>query len=121
MEFKMKGTPYSGKKYSVKKSDIHGKGAFATKNLKKGELVGMAVTDEEAVKPIKDPKDFRDARTKLGKYLNHQTKHNASLKSENNTLNIYTNRVVKKGDEITVNYKKAPNYIDGDLTGFKEK
>ena len=121
MAYKMKGSPYPNNKFSVKKSDINGKGVFATKNLKKGELVGIAVTDESALKPITDMKDFRDARTKLGKYLNHQNNHNASLKSENNTLNIYTNSPIKKGDEITVNYKKGPNYVDGDVTGFKEK
>ena len=114
----MKGAPYPGEKYNVRKSDIQGKGVFASKNLKKGELVGMAVTDEEALKPTLPQ---RDARTKLGKYLNHQNKHNASLKSENNTLNIYAKSAINKGDEVTVNYKKGPNYIDGDLTGFKEK
>ena len=114
----MKGAPYSKEKYNVKKSDINGKGVFASKNFKKGELVGMAVTDEEAVKPSPV---FRDARTELGKYLNHQNKENAALKSENNTLNIYTNNPVKQGEEITVNYQKGPNYIDGDLEGFKEK
>ena len=114
----MKGAPYSNGKFNVKKSDINGKGVFASKNLKKGELIGTAVTDEEALKPTLPQ---RDARTKLGKYLNHQNKHNATLKSENNTLNIYTKSDISEGDEITVNYKKGPNYIDGDLTGFKEK
>ena len=118
MAFKMKGAPYSGKKFSIGKSDINGKGVFASKDFKKGELVGLAVTDEEAVS---DFVNFRDARTELGKYLNHQSKENASLTSENNTLNIYTKSSIKKGDEITVNYKKGPNYIDGDLDGFKEK
>ena len=118
MAFKMKGAPYSNKKFSIGKSDINGKGVFASKDFKEGELVGMAVTDEEAVT---DTVNFRDARTELGKYLNHQNKENAALKSENNTLNIYTNVPIKKGDEITVNYKKGPNYIDGDLDGFKEK
>ena len=118
MSFKMKSAPYSSEKFSVAKSDINGKGVFASKDFKQGELVGMAVTDEEAVT---DVVNFRDARTELGKYLNHQNKENASLKSENNTLNIYTNNPIKKGEEITVNYKKGPNYIDGDLEGFKEK
>jgi|TARA_Y100001951_G_scaffold94412_1_gene90861 hypothetical protein len=120
MAYKMKGAPYS-KKYSIGKSDIHGKGVIANKDFKKGELVGVAVTDESALQEFTDPKDFRDCRTKLGKFLNHQNKHNASLKSEDNTLNIYTNSPIKKGDEITVNYQKGPNYVDGDLTGFKEK
>ena len=114
----MKGAPYSSRKYSVKKSDINGKGVFASKDFEKGELVGMAVTDEEAVT---DTVNFRDARTKLGKYLNHQNKENAALKSENNTLNIYTNVPIRKGEEITVNYKKRPNYVNGDVDGFKEK
>jgi SET domain-containing protein len=117
MAFKMKGTPYPKEKYSVKKSNIQGRGVFASKNFKTGELVGMAVTDEEAVT---DVVNFRDARTELGKYLNHQNKENATLKSENNTLNIYTKSPIKKGEEITVNYQKGPNYIDGDLEGFKE-
>lgn len=114
----MKGAPYSSEKYNIKKSDINGKGVFASKSFEKGELVGLAVTDEEAVT---DVINFRDARTDLGRYLNHQNKENASLKSENNTLNIYTNTPIKKGEEITVNYQKGPNYIDGDLEGFKEK
>ena len=118
MAFKMKGAPYLKEKYNVGKSDINGKGVFASKDFKKGELVGMAVTDEEAVT---DTINFRDARTDLGRYLNHQNKHNASLKSENNTLNIYTESAINKGDEITVDYSKGPNYVDGDLTGFKEK
>ena len=96
MTFRMKNTPYPSKKFSIKKSDIQGE----------------AVTDVV---------NFRDARTQLGKYLNHQSKENAALKSENNTLNIYTKNAITKGEEITVNYKKGPNYIDGDLTGFKEK
>ena len=114
----MKGAPYASKKYNIKKSDINGKGVFASKDFEKGELVGMAVTDEEAVT---DTVNFRDARTKLGKYLNHQNKENAALKSENNTLNIYTNVPIRKGEEITVNYKNGPNYVDGDVEGFKEK
>ena len=118
MAFKMKGAPYSPGKYNIKKSDINGRGVFASKDFKKGELVGMAVTDEEAVT---DVVNFRDARTDLGKYLNHQNKENAALKSENNTLNIYTNVPIRKDEEITVNYKKGPNYIDGDVEGFKEK
>ena len=113
----MKGAPYTDKKYNIKKSDINGKGVFASKNFKKGELVGMAVTDEEAVT---DTVNFRDARTEIGRYLNHQNKENATLKSEDNTLNTYTKDSIKKGEEITVNYKKGPNYIDGDLEGFKE-
>lgn len=118
MAFKMKGYSYPGKKYNVKKSAIQGKGVFASKNLKKGEIVGIAVTDEEALEPTLSQ---RDTRTKLGKYLNHQNKENAALKSENNTLNIYTNIPIKKDEEITVNYKKGPNYVDRDVEGFKEK
>ena len=116
--YKMKGYSYPGKKYNVKKSNIQGKGVFASKNLKKGELIGTAITDEEALESTLSQKD---ARTKLGKYLNHQNKHNASLKSENNTLNIYTKSTINKDDEITVNYKKGPNYVDRNIEGFKEK
>ena len=118
MAFKMKGTPYSSEKYNIRESDINGKGVFASKDFKKGELVGLAVTDEEAVT---DTKNFRDARTEIGRYLNHQNKENAALKSENNTLNTYAKNTIKKGEEITVNYKKGPNYVDGDVEGFKEK
>jgi len=105
----MKDPIYISKKYSVKKSDIQGKGVFALKNLEKGELVGIAAWLQNL------------QRTELGKHLNHQNKHNAAIKSENNILNIYTNSAINKGDEITVNYKKGPNYIDKDVTGFKEK
>jgi len=118
MSFKMRGVQWQdGKKFAVKESSIHGMGAIATKNIKKGELVGMAVTDEKALEPTQAHL-WRDARTKLGKYLNHKNKENASFKSENNTLNIYAKNTINKGEEITVNYKKGSNYVDGDLTGY---
>tara|TARA_R100001594_G_scaffold58040_1_gene92042 strand:- start:1741 stop:2118 length:378 start_codon:yes stop_codon:yes gene_type:complete len=113
MGFKMKGfSGFTDEKYSISKSSIDGLGAIASKNIKKGELIGTAFDNEEAINFDRNPdKTHNDTRTILGKYLNHQDSENSIQKSENNSLNVYANKDIKKGEEITINYNKAPDYV----------
>lgn len=119
MAFKMKGFKfYSDEKFIVDKSNIDGKGAIAAQDIKKGELIGTAFTDEEAAKPVLGQTQY-DTRTRLGRTLNHQDTENAIQRSENNKLNVYAKNAIKEGDEITINYKNAPDYVDKNTEGYK--
>ena len=119
MAFKMKGIRFdTGDKFHICKSNIDGQGAIASQNIKKGELIGTAFTDEEAAKPVLGQTQY-DTRTRLGRTLNHQDTENAIQRSENNKLNVYAKNAIKEGDEITINYKNAPDYVDKNTEGYK--
>ena len=110
MAFKMKGIRFdTGEKFHICKSNIDGQGAIASQSIKKGELIGTAIKNESDVKAEKGVQ--RDTRTRLGQILNHQDSENAIQKSENNTLNVYAKKDIREGEEITINYINAPDYI----------
>lgn len=104
----MKGfSGFTDEKYKVDRSDIDGIGAIANEDIKKGELIGTAIDIEDRVETIPQ----FDTRTILGKSLNHQDSENAIQKSENNALNVYASKNIKEGQEISINYNKAPDYV----------
>ena len=117
MAFKMKGVKFDiGEKFVIDRSNIDGQGVIASQNIKKGELIGTAITDEAAVVA----KIHRDTRTRLGQKLNHQDKENAIQKSENNALNVYAKNSISEGEEITINYINSPDYVDKtQVAGYK--
>ena len=115
MAFKMKGSPYPNKKYSIEKSDIQGKGVFASKNLKKGEFIGAVITNAG-----KDPRT-KGNQTDIRKKLNHQSSDNSIMKKEDGDFNLYSKEDVKSGEELTTNYKNLPWWVNKDTAGFKEK
>ena len=112
--FKLKGFPFPADKFDVKDSNIHGKGNFAKKNLKKGELIGSMVSDT-GPNPAKT-----GSWTTLSKNTNHQLSNNAVLKQDGDDYILYAEKDIKSGDEITMNYKNTPSWVDKDTTGFKE-
>tara|TARA_Y100001963_G_scaffold45355_1_gene63948 strand:+ start:750 stop:1112 length:363 start_codon:yes stop_codon:yes gene_type:complete len=119
MAFKMKGITFdTGEKFHICKSNIDGQGAIASQDIKKGELIGTAIKNEQSVKPGFN-KIQTDTRTRLGQILNHQDDENAVQKSESNQLNVYAKKDISKGDEITINYVNAPDYINKDVSGYK--
>jgi len=104
MAFKMKGVNFNDKPYSIKKSNISGIGVIADRDFKKGDMLDTAIEREDLVGKA-------DTRTMFGKSLNHQKNCNAVQKSENNSLNVYANKKIKAGEEITINYNKAPFFV----------
>ena len=120
MAFKMKGIRFeSDESFHVDKSNIDGIGAIASGNIKKGQLIGTAVTDEDKAR-ADDGIQF-DTRTRLGRTLNHHDSENAIQKSENNILNVYAKKNIKEGNEITINYLDSPDYIDKQqVAGYKK-
>jgi SET domain-containing protein len=121
MAFKMKGIKFysDNDKFVIDKSDIDGSGVIASQNIKKGEFIGTAITDEASVRADKGVQ--HDTRTRLGQKLNHQDKENAIQKSENNALNVYAKNSISEGEEITINYINAPDYVDKtQVAGYKK-
>ena len=104
MSFKMKGANFTDKPYSIKKSKIAGIGVIADKNFKKGELIDIAIEKEDLITKA-------DTRTNFGKSLNHQKQCNANQKSEKNMLNVYAGKDITAGEEVTIDYNKAPWYV----------
>ena len=120
MAFKMKGIKFdTGEKFIIDRSNIDGLGAIASQNIKKGEFIGTAITDEAGVRA--DEGVHRDTRTRLGQILNHEDTESAIQKSEDNALNVYAKNNIKEGEEITINYINAPDYINKQgVEGYKK-
>lgn len=101
----------------IKKSKIHGKGVFAKKNFKKGEIVlkwnPIKLTSEEERNLTKEQKEYTISNKKghywmqpPEKYINHSCDPNTEM----NTDNFYdiAIRNIKKGEEITSHYPNPP-------------
>ena len=89
------------KKYYISDSDIAGKGVFASKNLKKGEEIGLIHT----INKLYDDYSFED----LGKYHNHSDNPNCFNNLIGNKRYLVTNTDIKKGSELTSNYRLQPD------------
>ena len=89
---------------TVEQSAIHGKGLFASRDIKKGELIGafkykQARKDGPYVLWLEEDKGY----TVLDdfKYINHNNKANAAYYDDFTVMAI---KKIKKGDEITHYY-----------------
>ncbi len=124
----------TSKLYVVRSSPIHGRGVFAATKIKKGaaiiEYKGKRMTWEEALElPPSDPDnpahtfffELSDGRVIDGgirgnaaRWINHSCKPNAeSFEDENGHVFIQAIKKIKKGDEISYDYKLS---VDGKLT-----
>ena len=119
------------KKYIVKDSGIHGKGVFASRDIKKGEKIiqylGRKITKKESdiisdktLEKAKNNKDLGevyifDLNKKYdldgnipnnpAKYINHSCKPNAETEQdEKDRIWITAMKDIKKGEEIIYNY-----------------
>ena len=82
---------------TIKESDIHGLGLFATEEIKKGVELGIS--------HVKDDRFLHGyIRTSLGGFFNHSTTPNCEAVYENDFIKIRTLSIVNFGDEITVDY-----------------
>ncbi len=105
----------------VKSSKIHGKGVFAARDFKKGEVVidwsscSVKLTKEQADKLPANKKRYvsflRDNEYVFfkspGKYVNHSCNPNTRAQNGHDVAN----RNIKKGEEITADYarEKVPD------------
>ena len=82
---------------TIKKSDIHGLGLFATEEIKESVELGIS--------HVKDDRFLHGyIRTSLGGFFNHSTTPNCEAVYENDFIKIRTLSIVNSGDEITVDY-----------------
>jgi hypothetical protein len=82
-------------KVYVDKSNIEGDGLFAAKKIKKGEKIGTAHINGQPT-PI------------IGKKHNHSDNPNMISKKKGNQRDIFANRDIEKGEELTTNYRMQP-------------
>ncbi len=90
--------------FEIKKSNISGKGVFALKDLKKDLELGLAF---EKISETGNPdKDY--LRTDLGAFVNHSKNNNLILKQKNKKFIYITKKVIKKDEELLLNYQDFP-------------
>ena len=90
----------------VKRSAIHGKGLFSTRDLAKGTLLGYCKTrpaeDVESPYVIWMEEGPLEVLCDL-KYINHSPRPNVAYYDD---LSVMTLRAVKAGEELTHNYEQ---------------
>lgn len=96
-------------------SKIHGAGAFAAKDIKKGEMI-----DQIAIYSKGDW--FGITRTDLGMLVNHQRKSNCELQKEDDDqgFRLYALGAIDKGEELVADYSKVPFPFRRDTYGLLE-
>jgi len=85
-------------------SDIEGKGLFAGKDFKKGDIIALARKDNH--------------RTPAGRYSNHSDSPNSKAITEDGKGFFSAIKDIKDGDEITINYRDArekAKLLDGEI------
>ena len=102
--------------WHVRKSNIHGNGIFASKNLLAGTRIGEVARYNSG-----GPWEM----TEFGSLVNHQTHGNCELRKEKKYLNyhfyLYTLADVLKNTELVSDYKKAPFPFNKNTRDFVEK
>lgn len=111
-------------KVQVKKSEIHGKGIFATKDIKKDEVIEVCpiiILNQEDTKIIDNTSlynyyfGWRNNGSAIvlgyGSIYNHSYQPNARYNRDfiNNNVIFIAIKPIRKGEEITVNYNGNPN------------
>lgn len=88
--------------FKNKKSKISGTGNFSTQNIKKDTDLGVGLTK---IKNTGEPdKDYK--RYDICTYTNHSNKPNLYYKKNGKDYHFYTLHDIKKGEELTIDYKK---------------
>lgn len=83
------------RKLKVGKSKIAGKGLFTTGTFEQGEMIGLAHENDQ-------PTTF------IGKFHNHSDNPNAESVKLGDKRYLMAKRSLKKGEEITTNYRLQP-------------
>ena len=90
------------KKYNVDESEIQGKGVFASKDLKKGEVIGLLHDIIEMGNKYKF--------TELGKFHNHSDNPNCHNELvDGNKRFLVATRDISEGEELTTDYRLQPD------------
>ncbi len=94
--------------FVIGKSDIHGDGVIAIKNLQADESIGEGIVFVwHSFIPIPYVTQH------LGKWINHSYNPNAVLRWINGAWHIVAYAHIRRGAEVTLNYSDTPFYIEG--------
>jgi len=106
-------------KYFIGKSAIHGNGVICAYNIKKDELIDVAIIHNPDINETTITSNF-------GKFINHKKDENTYLKKVNkNNIEIYyiySNKNIFIGEEITSNYDgpNIPSFIEKSRAQYKQ-
>ena len=96
--------------FLIKKSAIQGKGIFSIKEIKKGNLFYKIPTRDISVHPkrrcAKIGKVWVNDKQVLN-FINHSCNPNSAITRKQNGVFIQSIKLIKKGDEIVVDYSKT--------------
>ena len=112
--------------YIIKKSNIHGNGVFANKNIKNKELIEIAILIKPNTQPANkllkpQPTFYYQITPYFGSLINHsKTKDNIELFFIDNKYYARANKNILKGTEICANYDghTIPPFIQGSLPHY---
>jgi uncharacterized membrane protein (UPF0127 family)/acylphosphatase len=109
--------------FKIADSDIHGKGAIATRDIPAGTSLGVIFLRQPEPEILEkySTVDETDGyyRTKLGRYLNHQDDANTRIVSIGPLSLAMTKRAVKAGEELTTEYSQAWTAVYGSDYGIR--
>jgi len=120
--------------FEIRRSPIQGRGAFATRLIRKGsriaEYVGERISHEEGDRRYDDPKMKRhhtflfvvDKRILVdaavdgndSRFINHSCDPNAEVTIENRRIFIDAIRTIRPGEELNYDYSYDRDDADGD-------
>lgn len=100
--------------YKIESSQIEGEGIIATKFIKPNTYIGTPLYIRWGIFPV--------ITSDLGEKINHSWKPNSRLvRDKNGALrwDLISVKTIKKNEEITINYKETPWFIDGPLAHWQ--
>ena len=94
--------------YTIKNSNIHGKGVFSSRKIPKNKHIGIAIR-------MILLGNFPHITNGFGNMINHSYKPNCRVyyKKTDGNYWIIANKNIPKDTELTVDYKYAPWFIAG--------
>ena len=97
-------------KWYVGKSSIDGWGAFTTRPIREGEAIDIGINYNTRHPFV----------TEFASWINHSRNPTTSVRYDegDGVYYIRANRYLPAGTEITVDYRKTPNFIEGPADWF---
>lgn len=98
--------------FKIGESAIHGKGVIAMKHITEGQIIGTPLSIQYYV--------VVDITQDLGIWLNHSWCANSRLVKRDKELkwDLVALKHIKKGDEITMDYRDTPWFIAKPYTWY---
>ena len=99
--------------YVIKASKIQGKGVHATEKIPENTVIDVGIYFLFMIYPM--------VTENFGAYLNHSYDPNSELRYDDEKWQwmVVSTKLIKPGEEITMNYNNTPWYIQGPQPDYK--